>query len=1048
MIDGLIRFSIRQRFLVIISVLILIATGVLVMFKLPVDAVPDITNVQVQVLTSARSLAPLDVERQVTFPLEVGLRGLPGVTQVRSISKFGLSVITVIFNDSVDTYFARQLVLERLSQVKGQIPASVGTPELGPISTGLGEIYQYELKSKSGSSNQIDLRTSQDWSVRRQLLGVPGVAEVNSYGGKKKQFQVRIDPAKLLAYKLSIRDVLKSVEANNDNVGGAFIEHQGEQYVLRGEGLAQTPEQIGAIVIKTAKEGTPVLVRDVASVVTDAEVRQGAVVSDGQGETVAGIVMMLKGENTRSVVESVKSKVEQVKQTLPADVEMVPFYDRSELIDRTIHTVQSNLVEGAVLVVLVLLLVLGNWRAAMLVASVIPLSMLFAGICMNTFKVSGNLMSLGALDFGLIVDGAVVMVEHAVRRLGEAQRNGSPEDRKTTILNACLEVGRPVAFAVAIIAIVYVPLLCLSGIEGKLFHPMALTIVFALIGSLLLSLTYVPAMLTLVLGESVRETRGRAERWLHASYRQALSLVAANRVQTFCIASTLVALSLLTFPMLGSEFIPRLDEGALAIQMQQLPSVSLPESIATATAAERVLKSFPEVTKVVSKIGRAEVATDPMGVDTADMYVGLKPNSQWPSGESRDNLVNKLSEALREKVPQAMFSFSQPVELRTAELIAGVRSDIAIKVFGDDLSTLKTVSEKISKIVQSVPGATDVKVEQTSGVPQLIVTADREAIARRGINVADVNDVIESVVAGKPAGQIYQGDRRFDLVVRLDPRTKTDENSIKSLPVAANNDAQIPLANVASIRLEDGPAQISREDGQRRMAIELNVRGRDIGTFVKDAQAKIDRELKLPEGYYITWGGQFENLQRAGQTLEIVVPAALVLIFSLLFLTFGSVRQSVLIFSGIPFAMVGGIFALALRGMPFSISAGVGLIALSGVAVLNGVVMVSYINSLRSRMTIESAAITGALTRLRPVLMTAMVASLGFVPMAFSSSAGAEVQRPLATVVIGGLVTSSLLTLLLLPNLYILFERTSSPFLPTREKKARKEDLASSPLMH
>ncbi|MBY0550783.1 MAG: CusA/CzcA family heavy metal efflux RND transporter [Candidatus Obscuribacterales bacterium] len=1039
MIDGLIRLSIRQRFLVLISVLILIATGVAVMFKLPVDAVPDITNVQVQVLTSARTLAPLDVERQVTFPLEVGLRGLPGVTQVRSISKFGLSVITVIFNDSVDTYFARQLVLERLSQVKGQIPASVGTPELGPVSTGLGEIYQYELKSKSGSSNQTDLRTNQDWTVRRQLLGVPGVADINSYGGKKKQFQVRIDPAKLLAYKLSIRDVLKSVEANNENVGGAFIEHHGEQYVLRGEGLAQTPQQIGAIVIKTAKDGTPVLVRDVANVVTDAEVRQGAVVSDGQGETVAGIVMMLKGENTRSVVESVKSKVEQVKKTLPADVEMVPFYDRSELIDRTIHTVQSNLVEGAVLVVMVLLLVLGNWRAAMLVASVIPLSMLFAGICMNTFKVSGNLMSLGALDFGLIVDGAVVMVENAVRRLGEAKRNGAQEDRKTIIRNACLEVGRPVAFAVAIIAIVYVPLLCLSGIEGKLFHPMALTIVFALIGSLLLSLTYVPAMLTLILGQPAVEQPSGAERWLHSIYQKALSLVADNRAQTFCIASTLIFLSLATFPMLGSEFIPRLDEGALAIQMQQLPSVSLTESIATATAAERVLKSFPEVTKVVSKIGRAEVATDPMGVDTADMYVGLKPNSQWPGGESRDNLVNKLSKALQEKVPQAMFSFSQPVELRTAELIAGVRSDIAIKVFGDNLNTLKTVSDKVGKIVQSVPGATDVKVEQTTGVPQLIVTADREAIARRGINVADVNDVVESVVAGKPAGQIYQGDKRFDLVVRLDPRTKTDENSIKSLLVSATNDAQIPLTNVASVRLEDGPAQISREDGQRRMVIELNVRNRDIGTFVKDAQAKIERELKLPEGYYITWGGQFENLQRAGQTLEIVVPTALVLIFCLLFLTFGSVRQALLIFSGIPFAMVGGVLALALRGMPFSISAGVGLIALSGVAVLNGVVMVSYINSLRSKMTTESAAVTGALTRLRPVLMTAMVASLGFAPMAFSTSVGAEVQRPLATVVIGGLMTSSLLTLLLLPNLYVWFENAGH--FSRRNQANEKENL-------
>lgn len=1028
MIEALIRFSIKQRFIVILAVFILIVTGATSLVRLPIDAVPDITNVQVQVLTSARSLAPLDVERQVTSPLETGLKGLPGVTQVRSISKFGLSVITVIFDDSTDTYFARQLVLERLSQVRDQIPASVGTPELGPVSTGLGEIYQYELKSKGDNLNPVDMRTIQDWNVRRQILGIPGVAEVNSYGGKKKQFQVRIDPAKLLAYKLTIRDVLQSVEANNENAGGAFIEHNGEQYVLRGEGLAQTPEQIGAIVVRTAKEGAPILVRDVADVVSDAEVRQGAVVSDGQGETVAGIVMMIKGENTRSVVESVKSKVEQVQKTLPAGVKMIPFYDRSELIDRTIHTVESNLVEGAILVVLVLLLLLGNWRAAMLVASVIPLSMLFAGICMNTLRVSGNLMSLGALDFGLIIDGAVVMAENAVRRLSEAQRNNLNEDPKTTILKACLEVGRPVAFAVTIIAIVYLPILCLSGIEGKMFRPMSLTIIFALVGSLILSLTYVPAMLTVLLEKSVKENANFLDRQLRALYQKALYLVADNRAQTFCVAITMIILSLLTFPLLGSEFIPRLDEGALAIQMQQLPSVSLTESIATATSAEKTLKSFPEVTKVVSKIGRAEVATDPMGVDTADMYVGLKPNSQWPSGESRDALVNKLSKALQRDVPQAMFSFSQPVELRTAELIAGVRSDVAIKVFGDDLNTLKSISERVGKIVQSVPGAADVKVEQTTGVPQLIVTADREAIARRGINVADVNDVVESVVAGKPAGQVYQGDRRFDLVVRLNPRTKVDENSIKSLMVAAANDSQIPLAHVASVRLEDGPSQISRENGQRRMAIELNVRGRDIGTFVKEAQSKIDRELKLPAGYYMTWGGQFENLQRASQTLTIVVPAALLLIFSLLFLTFGSIRQAFLIFSGIPFAIVGGIFALALRGMPFSISAGVGLVALSGVAVLNGVVMVSCINSLRAKMSIEEAAITGALTRLRPVLMTAMVASLGFVPMAFSTSAGAEVQRPLATVVIGGLVTSSLLTLLLLPNLYIWFERTGIPF--------------------
>lgn len=1044
MIDSIIRFSIKQPLLVMMMILLLAGAGWFSLQKLPIDAVPDITNVQVQVLTAAPSLAPLEVERQITFPIEIAMSGLPGVGQVRSVSKFGLSAVTIVFDDSVDTFFARQLVLERLSTVRQQIPETIGSPEMGPISTGLGEIYQYEVRPVSGGARDpIALRTIQDWIVRRQLMGTSGVAEVNSYGGKKKQYQVMVDPAKLQSYGLSLRDVLNAVIANNENVGGAYIEHAGEQYVLRGIGLAQNTSQIGNIIVKTGKEGVPIFVRDVATVAVGSEVRQGAVLADGKGEIVAGIVMMLKGENSRTVVENAKERVTQIKKTLPPGIEVVPFYDRSELVDRTIHTVESNLFEGAVLVIVVLLVVLGNWRGALLVASVIPLSMLFAAICMNLFKVSGNLMSLGAIDFGLIVDGAVVMVENAVRKLAEAQHEKRPENRKATILDACLEVGRPVVFAVAIIAIVYLPIFSLSGIEGKMFKPMSMTIVFALAGSLLLSLTYVPAVLTLIMTGPVTEKESFLLRIVKPLYARALTVASRFRAQTFVIALTLLVFSAITFPMLGSEFIPRLDEGALAIQIQQLPSVSLSQSIVTATQAERLLMSFPEVTKVVSKIGRAEVATDPMGVESVDMYVALKPISQWRSATSREELVNKMSQALEDKVPQAVFSFSQPIELRTAELIAGVRSDIAVKVFGDDLKVLRETGEKISRVISKVSGAADVKLEQTSGLPQLSIEADRDAIGRYGINVEDVNNVVQSIIAGQPAGIIYEGEQRFDMIVRLSENSGQDIESIRKLLVSAppmiagNSGALIPLSALAKISVEEGPAQISREDRRRRIVVELNVRGRDIGSFVKDAQAQIDQQIKLPEGYYITWGGQFENLQRATMTLAIVVPIALLLIFILLFITFGSVSESLLIYTGIPFAVVGGIFALAIRGMPFSISAGVGFIALSGVAVLNGVVMVSYINSLRTHMDTESAVVQGALTRLRPVLMTALVASLGFFPMAFSSSAGAEVQRPLATVVIGGLITSSLLTLLLLPNLFVWFENTAKKL--TRRKLQKRE---------
>ncbi len=1026
MINALIRFSVSQRLLVLLMVAILAGAGIYSLQRLPIDAVPDVTNVQVQVLTAAPSLAPLEVERQITFPVDVAMSGLPGLEEIRSVSKFGLSAVTVVFDDSVNTYFARQLVLERLSQAREQIPQSIGSPEMGPISTGLGEVYQYELKAEPGGGHDAtSLRTIQDWSVRRQLLGVPGVTEVNSFGGLEKQYQVRLDPVRLQAYGLSLRNVLEAVGRNNANVGGAYIEHGAEQYLLRGIGLVESPEDIGNIVVKTGKEGIPIYVRDLGEVVTGATVRQGAVTADGEGEIVAGIAMMLKGENSRTVVERVKERVEQVKKTLPKGVQLIPFYDRTELVDRTITTVAWNLIEGAALVIIVLILLLGNWRGALLVATIIPLSMLFAAILMRVFNVSGNLMSLGALDFGLIVDGAVVMVENTVRRRAEARHEGSKKLSESTILEACMEVGRPVVFAVAIIMIVYLPILSLTGIEGKMFKPMALTVVFALLGSLILSLTYVPAAMTLLLRGHVSEEESIVIRYARKWYKPSLAIVMRNRVRLLAVAGGLVIVSGIIFPFLGSEFIPRLDEGALAIQVQQLPSVSLSQSVRTTTEVERVLRRFPEVTKVVSKTGRAEVATDPMSVDFSDLYIALNPPSRWTSAHTREELVEKMSRALEDGVPNASFSFSQPIELRVSELIAGVRSDIAIKLFGDDLDTLKKTADQIARVAGGVRGAEDVKVEAVSGLPQLQIKPDRSAIARYGINVEDVNDLVESIVAGKQAGLVYQGEQRFNLVVRLADATGQDVDTIKNLLVPGPGGARVPLSQLADVALIEGPAQISREDTRRRIGVELNVRGRDIGTFVEEAQGRIEQQVQIPAGYYITWGGQFENLQRAMARLLIVVPLALFLIFVLLFTTFGSVKQALLIYTGIPFAIVGGVLALALRGMPFSISAGVGFIALFGVAVLNGVVMVSYINQLRDEgRTVIEAVAEGAATRLRPVLMTALVASLGFIPMALGTSAGAEVQRPLATVVIGGLITSTLLTLLILPALYRWLEVT------------------------
>ena len=1028
MVAALIRFAVAQRLLVMLLVVMMAGAGVYSLSQLPLDAVPDVTNVQVQVLTSAPALAATEVERQITFPVEVAMSGLPGTTELRSVSMFGLSAVTVVFSENTDIYSARQLVLERLSQARDDIPPSAGTPEMGPIATGLGEIYQYELRAASGSSVDLaGLRTIQDWDVRRQLLSVPGITEINSFGGIEQQFQIRVNPERLQAYDLNLREVYDAVIRNNANVGGGYIEHGPEQYVLRSIGLAASVEDLRRIVVKTGKNGAPVYVGDLGDVAAGGALRQGAVTAQGNGEIVAGIAIMLVGENSRSVVQRVKARIDDIKRTLPQGVELVPFYDRTELVDRTIATVRRNLIEGAALVIVVLILLLGHWRGALLVATIIPLSMLFAATLMRVFNVSGNLMSLGALDFGLIVDGAVVMVENAVRRRAEAQRDHPDEPPTDTILAGCLEVGRPVVFAVAIITIVYLPLLTLTGIEGKMFRPMALTVVFALLGSLILSLTYIPAALTFVLRGRVSEAESPIIRIAKRWYRPALGQVRARRVIAVGVAVTLLAASVAIFPLLGTEFIPRLDEGAFAVEARLLPSASLSESIRVYSAAERTLRQFPEVTNIVSKIGRAEVATDPVGVDAADMFIALKPHDEWTSATTREELIEKMSEALERGAPEGAFSFSQPIEMRMSELISGVRSDIAIKLFGDDLEALRRTAQRIAQVVGRVQGAQDVKVEQVAGLPQLQITPNRAAIARYGANIEDVNDLVEAFSAGKDAGLIYRGEQRFGLTVKFDETAGRSEEAIRNAVLNTPGGARVPLSELAAIELVEGPAQISREDTRRRIAIEMNVRGRDIGSFVAEAQQALASQVTLPPGYYVTWGGQFENLQRASARLLIVVPIALFLIFILLFSAFGSVRDALIVYTGVPFAIVGGVLALAARGLPFSISAGVGFIALFGVAVLNGVVMVSYINELRQRKrSLDDAVTIGAETRLRPVLMTALVASLGFLPMALATSAGAEVQRPLATVVIGGLITSTLLTLLLLPTLYQWFEREST----------------------
>ncbi len=1009
-----VEFSLRYKFLVLVATALLVAAGVNSMYVLPIDAVPDVTPNQVQVLTRADGLSPLEVEQFITFPVETSLSGLPGIENIRSVSRFGISAVYVYFDESIDIYFARQLVHERMEIAHESIPEGYSKPALGPVSTGLGEILQFEVRSKSHSL--MELRSILDWDIAFQLRSVPGVVEVNAYGGEAKAYQVELDAVKLASLNVALGQVFEAIESNNANAGGAYIERNQEQYVIRGEGLVETVDDVANIVVGATLDGTPIFIKDLGRVSHQALVRQGAVTRDGRGEAVTGVVLMLMGENSRVVVERTKERLGQVSRSLPPGVEVDIYYDRTDLVQRTIATVERNLVEGGLLVVAVLLLMLGNVRGGLIVATAIPLSMLFAFTGMVQAGLSGNLMSLGAIDFGLIVDGSVVMIENIVRKVSERKQGGLT--RQQAILEAGREVAKPIVFAVGIIIIVYLPILTLEGVEGKMFRPMALTVIFALVGSLILSLTLMPVLATWIFRRGLDERETPLLRWAKRGYLPILNRAVERPITVAIVALLVFAMSLTLIPWLGAEFVPRLGEGTIAVQAWRLPSVSLSESIKSTTLIEKVLMEFPEVESVVSRTGQAEIPTDPMGVETSDIYVLLKPEEEWETGDSQAALVAAFDEALLAQVPGNIFSYSQPIELRVQELIAGVRSELAITLFGDELDTLKSVAEEIARVTRGVPGAEEVKVEQTAGLPFLRVRVLREQIARYGINASQVLEAVETL-GGRTVGQVLEGQRRFPLQVRFQPSDRAEAERIRHLPIADPRGRLIPLGELAEISTVEGPAQISREKIQRRITVEANVRDRDLGSFVADVQRAIADSVTLPSGYYLDYGGTFENLRDASQRLAVIVPLALLLIFTLLYTAFRSVKIAAIIFLNIPLAATGGIAALYFRDLPFSISAGVGFIALFGVAVLNGVVLITYLDQLRKRgCSPREAALRGAEVRLRPVLMTALVASLGFVPMALSTTAGAEVQRPLASVVIGGLVTSTLLTLVVLPAVY------------------------------
>ncbi|SDU12740.1 CusA/CzcA family heavy metal efflux RND transporter [Pseudomonas yamanorum] len=1036
MFERLIQFAIEQRIIVLLAVLLMAGVGIASYQKLPIDAVPDITNVQVQINSAAAGFSPLETEQRITFPIETAMAGLPGLQQTRSLSRSGLSQVTVIFKDGTDLFFARQLVNERLQVAREQLPDDIETM-MGPVSTGLGEIFLWTVEAKDGARKEdgsaytpTDLRVIQDWIIKPQLRNVPGVAEINTIGGFAKEYQIAPDPKRLAAYNLTLGDLVTALERNNANVGAGYIERSGEQLLIRAPGQVASIDDIANIVITTS-DGTPIRVRNVAQVDIGRELRTGAATENGR-EVVLGTVFMLIGENSRTVSQAVAKKLEEINRSLPEGVVAVTVYDRTNLVEKAISTVKKNLFEGALLVVAVLFLFLGNIRAALITAMVIPLAMLFTFTGMFTNKVSANLMSLGALDFGIIVDGAVVIVENAIRRLAHAQqRYGrllTRSERLHEVFAAAKEARRALIFGQLIIMVVYLPIFALTGVAGKMFHPMAFTVVIALLGAMILSVTFVPAAIALFVTGKVKEEENLVMRTARRVYAPVLDWVMARRPLVFGLAVLTIVVSGAVASRMGSEFIPSLSEGDFALQAMRVPGTSLTQSVHMQQQLEKTLMAeVPEIERVFARTGTAEIASDPMPPNISDSYVMLKPKDQWPDPKkSREAIIADIQRASA-IVPGSVYELSQPIQLRFNELISGVRSDVAVKVFGDDMAVLNKTAGEIAETLQTLKGASEVKVEQTSGLPVLTINIDRDKAARFGLNVGDVQDTIAVAVGGRQAGTMYEGDRRFDMVVRLSDALRTDIEGLSRLlipiPALANSAAGqlgfIALSEVASLDLVLGPNQISRENGKRLVIVSANVRGRDIGSFVEEAGTAIGTQVKIPAGYWTSWGGQFEQLKEASERLRIVVPVALLLVFGLLFMMFNNLKDGLLVFTGIPFALTGGIMALWLRDIPLSISAGVGFIALSGVAVLNGLVMIAFIRSLREEGRSLSAAINeGALTRLRPVLMTALVASLGFIPMALATGTGAEVQRPLATVVIGGIISSTLLTLLVLPALY------------------------------
>lgn len=1037
MLDKIIKFSIQNKLIIGLFTLALILWGSYSMTQLPIDAVPDITDNQVMVITVSPTLAAQEVEQLVTFPVEQTMVNIPEIKNMRSFSRFGLSIVTIVFKESTDLYWARQQVQERLSIAAKEIPEGVGVPEMAPVTTGLGEIYQYVVHTAPGYEDKYDateLRTIQDWIIKRQLLGTPGVAEVSGFGGFVKQYEIAVDPDKLQSMNVSVDDIFVALKKNNQNTGGAYIDKNPNSYFIRSEGLVKNIDEIQKIVVKSSENGSPILIRDVAKVQFGHGVRYGAATRNGEGEVVTGIVMMLKGANSSEVITNVKEKIEQIKTTLPEGITIEPYLDRKKLVDSAIGTVAKNLAEGALIVIFVLILFLGNLRGGLVVASVIPLAMLFAFALMRLFGVSGNLMSLGAIDFGLIVDGTVIIVEAVMHGImtGKKRYPGvlklSQKQMDTEVYESSRKIRTSAAFGEIIILIVYLPIWALVGVEGKMFTPMAQTVSFAILGAFILSLTYVPMMSALVLSKKTEHKRNFSDKMMDVfqrMYRPVIEAALRRKLLVVVLAAGMFIVTLIAFSQMGGEFIPQLDEGDFAVETRVPVGSSIHQMIEVSEKAQKILLQYPEVTEVVNKIGSGEIPTDPMPIEAGDMMVILKPRKEWQSAESREELIEKMQNSLS-VIPMATFSFQQPIQMRFNELLTGAKQDVVIKIYGENLNTLSDLAKQVGKKIKSVDGVEDLYVEEITGLPQINIELNRDKIAQYGMNVEDINNTIETAFAGQAAGLVYEGERRFELVVRLDESFRTDITDVQNLYVSTPTGKQIPLNEVANISFEPGPVQIQRDNAKRRVTVGFNVRNRDVQSIVDDIKPVIGEDVQMPAGYYVTYGGQFENLQEATKRLSIALPIALLMILILLYFTFGSAKQSLLIFTAIPLSAIGGVFALLIRGLPFSISAGVGFIALFGVAVLNGIVLIAEFNRLAKKGVddIHERVLKGTRVRLRPVLMTAMVASLGFLPMALSNTSGAEVQRPLATVVIGGLLTATLLTLLVLPVLYIYFTKT------------------------